>query len=103
MSSVEFGPRSTISIATALAGNARKPAGGRAGLLASSALAGGTLRGLALATGVVAAVGVSPALAQCFSGTGGVLNTAACEHAAATGANSTAVGLNANATGTSAT
>jgi hypothetical protein len=39
----------------------------RAGLLATSALAGGALRGVA-AAGLVAAFGAAPALAQCFSG-----------------------------------
>src|SRR5262245_61368740 len=71
----------------------------RARLMGASALAGGALRGLAIAAGMVAVFGASPASAQCFSGTAGVLDTGACEHAAATGAQSTAVGLNANATG----
>src|SRR5690349_11629067 len=72
-------------------------------LLASTMLNGGTLRSLAVAAGMMTAFGVSPALAQCFSGTGGVLDTAACEHTAATGVNSTAVGSAANATGIGAT
>src|SRR3954468_8100609 len=75
----------------------------RALLLASSMLTGGTLRSLAAAAGMMTALGVSPALAQCFSGAGAVLDTAACEHAAATGGQSTAVGLGANATGVGAT
>src|SRR5712672_3582725 len=40
----------------ALVQGTRKRAGGRAGLLGSSALSGGTLRGLALVTGLAAAV-----------------------------------------------
>src|SRR5262245_3618814 len=47
-----------------------KRAGGRAGLLGTSALSGTGLRGLAVAAGVVTAFGASPALAQCFSGLG---------------------------------
>src|SRR5262245_15834770 len=74
----------------------------RARLLGASAIAGGALRSLA-AVGMVTGFGAAPALAQCFSGAAGNLLTASCEHAAATGVNSTAVGLGANATGTNAT
>src|SRR3954467_13193014 len=72
-------------------------------LLASTLLSGGTLRSLAAAAGMMTALGVSPAFAQCFSGTAGTLTTAACDVTAATGASSTAVGSGANATGIDAT
>jgi hypothetical protein len=43
------------------------PLNRRARLLASSMLCGGTLRGLAAAAGMMTALGVSPAFAQCYS------------------------------------
>jgi hypothetical protein len=57
----------------------------RARLLGASALAGGALRGLAIAAGMVTAFGAAPALAQCFSDAGGTLS-GSCAAAAATGA-----------------
>src|SRR5262245_57613575 len=75
----------------------------RARLMGASALAGGALRGLAVAAGMVTVFGSAPASAQCFSGLVGNLLTANCDITAATGINSTAVGLNANATGSTAT
>ena len=79
------------------------PVSRRARLMGASALAGGTLLGLAIAAGVATVFGASPAAAQCFSGTGGNLLMAACDVTAASGLASTAVGSNANATGTTAT
>src|SRR4051794_26000553 len=74
----------------------------RALLLASSMLTGGALRSLAAAAGTMTVLGVSPALAHVFPGP--VPKSApACDVTAATGSNSTAVGLAANATGISAT
>jgi hypothetical protein len=78
------------------------PISRRARLMGASAIAGGTLRGLAVAAGMVTVFGGAPALAQCSSNAAGTLS-GSCAAAAATGANSTAIGLNANATGTSAT
>lgn len=75
----------------------------RTRLLASSMLCGGTLRGLAVAAGMMTALGVSPAFAQCFSGTTGNLLAAGCNVAAAIGASSTAVGQGAEANGAFAT
>jgi hypothetical protein len=75
----------------------------RAQSLASCILDGGTVRSLAAAAGMMTALGVSPAFAQCFSGTAGTLASASCDVTAATGPNSTAIGLGANATGFSAT
>src|SRR6266516_7611189 len=92
--------RPAAARASAFAGAPFRP---RARLLAGTVLTGGTMRSLAAAAGMMTVLGVSPALAQCFSGAGAVLDTAACEHAAATDANSTAVGLGANATGANAT
>src|SRR5882724_8136469 len=89
-------PAAAAARASAFAGAPFRP---RARLLAGTVLTGGTLRSLAAAAGMMTVLGVSPALAQCFSGADGVLDTAACEHAAAIGTNSTAVGLNATATG----
>ena len=74
-----------------------------AGIMGASAIAGGALRGLAIAAGIVTVFGATPAAAQCFSGTGGTLLMPACNITAATGVASTAVGLSANATGTNAT
>src|SRR5262249_45258852 len=75
-------------------------------LMGASAIAGGALRSLAIAAGVVTVFGAAPAFAQvgCQSaatdlsaGAGGCLATAA------TGGSSTAVGSAANATGLAAT
>src|SRR5258707_4820552 len=55
----------------ALVQGTRKPAGGRAGLLGTSALSGGTLRGLVLVTGLAATAPMlapSPAAAQFVCG-----------------------------------
>ena len=65
------------------------PLSRRARLMGATALAGGALRGLAIAAGIVTLFGGAPALAQCFSGTGGTLLSAACNVTAATGADST--------------
>src|SRR5262245_36831277 len=43
----------------------------RARFMGASAIAGGALRGLAIAAGIVTVSGASPALAQCFSGAAG--------------------------------
>src|SRR5437899_12989519 len=88
----------------ALGADGQMPADGRAGLLTSSALAGGALRGLALAVGV-SVLGASPALAQvgCQSAATDLSAGGTCSAAAATGTDSTAVGADANATGASAT
>ena len=43
----------------------------RARLMGASALAGGALRGLAIAAGIVTVFGASPASAQCASGATG--------------------------------
>src|SRR5262249_59604661 len=67
--------------------------GRRARLLGASALAGGAIRGLAIAAGMATGVGASPALAPCFSGAAGGLDTAACEHTAAAGGSLTAGGV----------
>src|SRR5262245_44441692 len=75
----------------------------RARLMGASAIAGGTLRGLAIAAGMVTVFGAAPAMAQCFSGVGGNLLLGGCQSTAATGINSTAVGFMANATGGNAT
>src|SRR5437660_855838 len=64
----------------------------RAHLLASSILTGGTLRSLAVAAGMMTVLGVSPALAQCFSGAGTDLGAAGCQSVAATGLSATAIG-----------
>jgi hypothetical protein len=45
----------------------------RARLMGASAIAGGALRGLAIAAGMVTAFGGAPALAVCFSGNAGTL------------------------------
>ena len=68
--------------------------GRRARLLASSAINGGTLRGLAAAASVAATLGAAPAFAGCNSGNvadTNLLSSAACQ-ASADGANATAVG-----------
>ena len=78
------------------------PRSRRARLLGASALAGDALRRLAIAAGVVTALGASPAFAQNAILDPG-LAAGVCLPAAATGTNSTAVGFNANATGTNAT
>src|SRR6266704_335236 len=70
----------------------------RARLLATSILTGGALRSLAAAAGMMTALGVSPAFAQCFSGVAGTLATFNC-NATATGMFSIANGTNATATG----
>jgi len=72
-------------------------------LLASSVLTGGALRSIAAVAGMMTVLGVSPAFAQCFSGTFGNITGAGCDVTAATGVASTAVGLNSNATGNDAT
>src|SRR5260370_40507666 len=91
----------TTHLASAHVSNQVYPSGRRAHLLASSVLTGGTLRSLAVAAGMMTALGVSPAFAQCFSGGGSTLTTAAspCQATAATGTGSTAGRLNANANG----
>jgi hypothetical protein len=76
---------------------AQKPTRDRAGLLASSALAGRPVRGLAAVAGVVTAFSAAPALAQCASTNTGL--TGSCTATAVTGPTSTAVGNGANATG----
>jgi hypothetical protein len=73
----------------------------RARLMGASAIAGGTLRGLAVAAGMVTVFGGAPALAQCASTDTGFTGT--CAATAATGANATAVGRAANAAGVFAT
>src|SRR5262249_7840097 len=72
-------------------------------LLGASALAGGVLRGLAIAAGMVTALGASPVFAQCASSATDLNGAGSCAATAATGTFSTAVGFNANATGVSAT
>jgi hypothetical protein len=66
------------------------PLSRRARLMGASALAGGALRGLAVAAGMVTVFGGAPAFAQCSSNAGGTLS-GSCAAAAATGASSTAV------------
>src|SRR6185369_4857192 len=75
----------------------------RTRLLASSVLTGGTLRDLAVAAGMMTALGISPALAQCFSGAGSNLGAAGCQVTSVGGANVTAVGKGITAIGNSAT
>src|SRR5262249_27636665 len=77
----------------------------RTRLMGASSIAGGALRGLVVAAGMVTVLGASPALAQCFSGGGSGLTTggAGCDAVVPAGANATAVGQGANATGTNAT
>ena len=70
----------------ALVQGTRKRAGGRAGLLGSSALSAAGLRGVAAAVGAAAVFGASPALSQCFSGTGANLLLAGCLSIVPTGA-----------------
>src|SRR5262245_54191680 len=89
-----LGSRNKIRIAAEFAPEAQKRRC-RAALLGSSALAGGTLRGLALATGMVVAFGASPAFAQCYSTMTGLAGD--CTAVVPTGTNATAIGLNANA------
>src|SRR6266508_6791467 len=79
------------------------PVSRRARLLGASALAGGALRGLAIAAGMVTALGATPALAQCFSGTPGVIDGAPCAATPAVDPNATAVGFQATAQGINAT
>lgn len=59
-------------------------------------------RTIAVAAGMMTALGVSAALAQCFSGPAGTLGTSACD-VAASGVAATAAGFIAKATGTGAT
>src|SRR5450756_1287353 len=93
-----------------------EPPESRARLLASSMLRGGALRSLAAAAGLMTALGVSPAFAQCYStGTslagdcvvgvapGGLNATVMGFFAAGTGQNSTAYGAASRANGTNAT
>src|SRR5258708_13007267 len=77
----------------ALVQGTQQRAGGRAGLLGTSALSGAGLRGLAVAAGLATASGASPALAQCFSGVGGNLLLAPCQPAATGGVASTPLDL----------
>src|ERR1700737_834013 len=95
----------TVIPASCTVRSARRVTDRRVRLLACSMLTGGTLRSLAAAAGMMTALGVSPAFAQCFSGGGSQLTTAAgaCQAAAATGTGSTAVGIQSNATGQDAT
>src|SRR5262249_29532111 len=75
----------------------------RARLMGASALAGGALRGLAIAAGMATVFGAAPAFAlDCQSGTSLSIISANCD-ATATGGNATAVGSGATATGASAT
>ena len=87
----------TADPVTTLGSNHSDPRDRRAHLLASSSLCGGALRSLAGAAGMLAAFGLSPAFAQCFSGTTGNLLTIACQAIVPTGTSSTAIGFNANA------
>src|SRR5262249_55667001 len=86
----------------------------RARLMGASAIAGGALRGFAIAAGMVTVFGTSPVLAQCqstdtnFSGTcaataSGPASTAVGELANAAGGLATAYGNSANAIGDNAT
>src|SRR5258708_27033646 len=75
----------------------------RGRLLASSVLTRGALRCVAAAAGMMTVLGVSPAFAQCFSGTTGNLLTIACQAIVPGGTSTTAVGSNANAFGQAAT
>jgi hypothetical protein len=77
------------------------PLSRRARLLGASALAGGALRSLAIAAGMVTVFGAAPAFAQCRSTDTGFTGT--CAATAAIGANSTAVGSGANAAAADAT
>jgi hypothetical protein len=69
--------------------------GRRARLLVASALAGGALRGLAIAAGMVTVFGAAPAFAACTSGATGNITTAACNTNPSIGAQATAVGTGA--------
>jgi hypothetical protein len=85
----------------------RIPISRRTRLMGASAVAGGALRGLAVGTGMMMAVGGTPAFAQvpalpCFSGLPGALVTT-CQAAPTPFLGSTAVGFAAEANGTSAT
>src|SRR5205814_2213356 len=74
---------------------------GRASLLASSILTGGSIRGLAIAAGVATVFGALPPFAQgCQSSATDLSAGTSCAATASTGAASTAVGFAANATGT---
>jgi hypothetical protein len=73
----------------------------RGRLLASSVLNGGTLRCLAAAAGMMTALGVSPAFAQCYSTATGLAGD--CTAVVPTGGDATAFGASSNATGTFAT
>jgi hypothetical protein len=75
------------------------PVGRRARLMGATAIAGGALRGLAVAAGMATVFGAAPAAAQCFSGTVGTLLMGPCDISAATGGNATAVGSFARAIG----
>src|SRR5437899_3043566 len=91
--------RSTVAQPALVQGKGKR-AGGRAGLLATSALSAAGLRGVAVAAGMVTVFGAAPALAQCLSGTVGNLLAAGCLPAATGGAASTTIGLGAITTGT---
>jgi trimeric autotransporter adhesin len=79
------------------------PLSRRARLMGASAIAGGALRSLAVAAGMVTVFGGAPAFAGCQSSATDLSAGTSCAATASTGTNSTAIGLNANATGTSAT
>jgi hypothetical protein len=79
------------------------PVSRRARLMGASALAGGALRGLAVAAGMVTVFGGAPAFAGCQSSATDLSAGTSCAATASTGVQATAVGLNANATGTNAT
>src|SRR5262245_51537429 len=95
---LEANPGPDIAVACQAIENAGSQ---RARLMGASALAGGALRGLAVAAGMVAAFGGAPARAQCFVNAVGTLSGPC--FSTATGSSSTAVGGGANATGDSAT
>ena len=91
----------TTGVGTAHLSNLLYPSKPRAHLLASSMLSGGTLRSVAAAAGMMTALGVSPAFAQCFSTATGLAGN--CAAALITGLNATAIGFNSTATGIVAT
>jgi hypothetical protein len=85
---------SALCVAPSAGGPARANAG--PALFATTALSTGALCGLALAASL--ALAPTPAAAQCASGAGGSLTSAACD--ATAGSWATAVGATANANGT---
>src|ERR1700693_1313710 len=91
----------TTGVGTAHLSNLLYRSSPRAHLLASSMLSGGTLRSLAAAAGMMTALGVSPAFAQCSSTATGLAGN--CAAALITGLDATAIGFNSTATGIVAT